>query len=334
MILGLAATEGIVRRIYWRPLAADPVFSTIILPGTTVRWRTEGDGTSRWTVGGIRRPAPPPASPPPYLVLGDSFTEALMVNDADVFTQRLESLLAGGPAAGPVLNLGRSGASAADYVGFAREYRARFSPRWTIVELRPEDLGEDAWDASKPHFTRTREGALEVSVQFPPRSRFWDLARPLRQHLALADYGVIRLKEFAIASAAEPPLFRAAGAPRVTADPPLDASARYPILEELALLHDRYDGRITFLMLPDFDLSSPSEPTSDTERLWLRACAAQHWSCVTLREAYPAFAARFESPFGFPNTAWNQGHMNAAGHRAAARLLHAEMLRLMARGLL
>jgi len=334
LVMALATTEEVVRQVYWRPLVSDPVFSTIVPPGTTVRWRTEGDGTSRWTVNGIRRPSPPSLEKRPYLVLGDSFTEAFMVDDADVFTQRLEGMLAKGPAASPVLNLGRSGASVADYIAFAPRYRARFSPRWTIVQLRDDDLAADAWTPSKPHFIRAANGELRVSLEFAPRSRFSSLLQPLRRYSTLANYGLIRLQEFALASAAEPPLFQAANAPSVATDPLPDATLRYPILAELELLHDSYDGRITFLMLPEFDLAAPSEPTSETERLWLRTCAARQWSCVSLREVYPAFAAHFRSPFGFSNTAWNQGHMNAAGHHAAARLLEAEMLRLAARGLL
>jgi len=270
----------------------------------------------------------------PYLVLGDSYTEALMVDDEDVFTHRLERLSERDAFGAPVLNLGRSGASAADYVALAPRYRALFSPRWTIVQLGIDDLGDDAWKTDKPHFARRENGRLAAVAEFALPSRFWDLARPLRDHFTLANYGVIRFEEFLHAAAAEPPLFHAGNLTAEKPGPPPDPSVRYPVLAELELLAAAYDGRITFLMLPEFDLARPSEPRSETERLWLRTCAEHGWSCVNLRDVFPVFAARYESPFGFSNTAWNRGHMNAAGHRAAALLLHVEMLKLAARGLL
>ena len=91
---------------------------------------------------------------------------------------------------------------------------------------------------------------------------------------------------------------------------------------------------MTLVLLPEFDLDAPARVGSDAERIFAAECASHGWSCVNLRDTFGEFAARRESPYGFPNSQWNYGHMNASGHAATARLLHAEMTRLIQRDLL
>lgn len=102
----------------------------------------------------------------------------------------------------------------------------------------------------------------------------------------------------------------------------------------LAALEEAYANRVTLLFLPDFDPRAPGAVTSEAERVFAEECAAHGWSCVDLRDAFRAFAARFESPYGFPNSAWNEGHMNEGGHAATAQLLRDEVARLRAHDLL
>jgi len=92
-LLALTVLEPVLRQIFFFPPAWDPVLGRIPKPGSAVRWTAEGCGTSHWTVHGIRRSAPPAADQPNVVVLGDSFTEAMMVDDEDVFTQRAEVAL-------------------------------------------------------------------------------------------------------------------------------------------------------------------------------------------------------------------------------------------------
>ena len=97
--------------------------------------------------------------------------------------------------------------------------------------------------------------------------------------------------------------------------------------EELAVLARAFEGRLTLLLLPPL-------ARSPVEARILERCAASGWSCVSLRERFDEFAARYESPYGFANSAWGQGHMNAAGHHAAAEILTTELARLRALDLL
>ncbi len=326
--LALATLEVAIRHIYWLPNDHDPVFGTIPHAGATVVYGLEGHGRSRWNEYGIRRASLPEPGSRPLLVVGDSFTEAFNVDDDLVYTQRLEALLAADGAAIPVLNAGHSGMSPADYVELAPRLRELFAPRWTIVELNAKDLAEDGFDPGRTHFERDAGGALHVVRVEVPLSRahaFLDLVRSASS--ALVNYGIVRVKEFA--SATEPPLFRAGS----SAPPPATAAPR-PIADVLELLERSYDGRVTLVFLPDFDPRAPDQVNSEGERVFAAECASRGWSCTNLRDAFAEFAARWESPYGFPNSQWNSGHMNASGHAALARLLHAELTRSMKRDLL
>ncbi len=329
--LALGCVELGMRQVYWLLSGRDPDFGAIPRPGNPVHWWREGHGTSHWTEHGIRRESLPGKESRPILAVGDSFTEAFNVDDDDVFTQRLEALLADGGIAVPVLNAGRSGLSPADYVANAQRHRELFAPRWTVLQIRPSDLETEGFEAAETHFSRSAAGVLEVVLVKPQLSRFNPLLLPFRSASTLLNYGIVRGREYRAAMANEPPLFRA-GSAQHRAPPP--TREPQPMAEVLELLTRSWDNRVTLLFLPDFDLRAPQLVSSDAERIFAAQCAEHGWSCVNLRDAFPAFAARFESPYGFPNSEWNQGHMNEAGHAATAELLHDEVARRLPRDLL
>ncbi len=333
--LALLAMEGLVRQAYTVTYTRVPGFGYV---RRSVLYRLEGNGRSRWTTYELRRPRPPDPARPSIVVLGDSFTEALMVGDDEVFTGRLERELRAEGDDVQVLNLGYSGLSPADYVAGAPLYRRLFAPRWTIIQVGSSDLTFDSWDPGKCHFVRSPDGRGLSVVAFPPhfeevRDNPWK-QRVRAIPIMLLHHGFERFEEFMSGAQTEPPLFRA-GSP-VAAPSRLDREndPSYPIEEEMDLLEKTYEGRLTLIFLPRLDMSNPLAPESHAEERFDAHCAAGGLSCVNLRRAYPAFAAEGRSPFGFANSSFNAGHMNAEGHAAAARALHTELTRLRTRGLL
>ncbi len=328
--LALLLGEVVVRQVYYVPWELDPDFGCIVLPGTTARYRIEGNGVSHWTVHGVRGVAVPDPARAPILVLGDSFTEAYQVDDDETFAHRLETGL--GEAGWDVLvvNAGRSAASPADYVADAERNIRYFNPRWTVVQLNEDDLTGDAWSPEKTHFTGA-DGRL-VANPAPARtqSTLARIAWRVRQTSALFNYGVIRFQQFARAADEAPPLFSA------TSGRPSRSSPAYTpedIAAELDAVATAYRGRVTFLLLPTFDPDHPSNQTP-TEEAYRSACAQHAWSCLSLRDGFERFAVERASPYGFPNSGFNVGHMNPRGHRLAAELLTRELRALHADALL
>ena len=326
-LLALALFEGVARRVSWLVYDIDPRLGSILAPGRAAVYCREGCGSSRWIADGIRRAAPLDPARPVLLVVGDSFTEALMIDDDRVFTRILEARLAAAGSPLQVANAGRSGGSPADYVALAPFYRERLAPRWTVIQLRAPDLEGDAFDPSKTHFDEGSDGRLTVVPVVQPISRFNRMLAPVRRESALVGFATVRLREFRSAAADEPTLFRAT---RRRAPPPPRA---WPVGAQLAAMADAFDGRVTFLFLPDYDARDPRHVDA-IEGTVAAACAAHAWSCASLRDAFPAFAAARTAPYGFPNSAFDSGHMNAAGHAAAAAVLETELRRALSRDLL
>ena len=327
---GLAAGllfELLARQIYWLPYMQHPRLSSILPAGTVARFCREGCARTTWVADGVRRHAPADPAVASVLVLGDSYTEALMIDDERVFSRGIERALEGTEPRVQVLNMGRSGASTPDYAALAAFYLEQVDPRWTVIQLRWAGLEADAFSAGETHFRRTSDGGVEV-VDVPPRpSRINRYLTPIRQGAAFANLVTRRLKEFAGAAAQEPPLFFG-GHARPIAEP----RPAWPVAAELEAVVRAFGGRVTLLFIPEFDPRDPTA-TGETERSFDATCAAHEWSCVNLRAAFPAFAARREAPAGFPNTRFNWGHMNEAGHVAAGELLGAELRRLRAHAL-
>jgi len=331
LVLALVAAELLVRHVYFVQYDYDPTFGSVIRGGTTATYAREGVGTSRWSEHGLRRAIRPDPSKPAILAVGDSYTEALGVDDDKVFTHVLEAALRV-----QVLNAGRAGASIADYIALAPTYQAMFKPAWTIVQLREKDLTTDAWDKSKraegwAYFEGGTDGKLSVVAAKPePRGKLWHALDPLRRHFALYMFSVIRYREFKAAAQQEPPLFHAGDANKAVeangnAILPQNEARKYPIAEEFEMLEAAYQGRVTILYLPDYDPHAPTKVGSLVEETLDKLCRERSWSCVNLRATYADFAAQHRSPFGFSNTAYNFGHMNSDGHAAAAALLAREL---------
>ncbi len=328
VVIALLLVELVMRQIYRYPLALDPAFGQRIAKGSTVRWRIEGNGVSHWDERGLRRSSHEDVPGAPILAVGDSFTEALMLDDDEVYSDVVEALLRRAGHRLSVRNAGKSMLSVADYIFHAPMYLREYSPRWFIVQVRDDDFNANAWqaDPGTAYFVRDDD---TLTVSGPEVRAPRGIAKYLfdaRQTSSTLGYGVARFREFMRESEQEPPLFRAAS------HRPADVSERddYPVEPELAMLVAALGGRLTLLYFPTFDPRQIDAPTHTEQRVQTY-CGAHEISFVNVRSSWPEFAARHEAPYGFSNTRWNTGHMNAAGHAAAAHLLALELERLIAR---
>ena len=332
-VLAVATAELVLRHYCYVPKAIDPAFGPafgyVNAPGATARWEREGSGTSHWSARGVRGRAAPDPARPHILCLGDSFTEGLQVDDDEVYTARLERLLAARGFSHQVLNSSDAGAAAPRYVGFAPRYRQIFAPRWTVVQVRDEDFGPAAWVPDAEHFAAASPDA-PLRVVLPPPEGAGGLVRRLLRRLrsgsALTQTLTLQIRGFQNDAANWHP-FHAEVAP-VTV-PPVDPS-RFRVSDALDLLFDGFGGRLTLLYLADRELAPPSA----VERLIARRCRERGWSCIDTREAHARMAQEGIPIYGLPNNGVGRGHMNPTGHRLLAELVAAELARLAAHDLL
>jgi lysophospholipase L1-like esterase len=327
VLLALALAELFLRCFHYARPVRDPIEGMVFRSQTVRMGLGEGSSFSHWNADGARVGPPAAAGAPRVLALGDSFTEALQVRDEQTFTAIAQEQLTRSGMAVRIVNLGRSVRSPADYVAQAPYVLRKFRPRWTIVEVNEPDLGGDSFDRWKTHFVRTPSGLRAVEVT-PYESRRVQMIRDTLQSSALADR-LIRKASMYRQSARMPPLFRAADLRRYEASLPESELRRWPAGEILDRLTAAYAGRVTFLFLPPFNTG-----TGVAETQFLDWCRGRSASCVDLHSVFEQFRAEGKAPYGFANgNGFGAGHLNPAGHAAAARLLAAELQRVRQRGL-
>jgi hypothetical protein len=328
--LAMLTLDGVSRWYYTLRTVRDPVLGFVVPAGHVVRSRTEGAGLARYEGRGVRRAKGlGPATGARILCIGDSFTEALQVSDEEVYTTLTERALNRAALATAVLNFGRSGGSVADYIANASVHKEIFTPHWTVVEVDEGDFTSDAWQPAKTHFRRRcPDCALEVATippvpdDAPHRAYTW-----LTNHSALAGFAWVSWQTHVSFSRRSD---AAIAADEQASENPLGREA-FPVAEELRMLADAYVGRLTLLLLGTFDPAHPGLDT-DGEAAIKRAAQQLGISIACSKDVYPSLAERGTAPRGFGNTALNTGHMNRAGHAAAARVLAAELLRLHGAG--
>ncbi len=328
LVLELAIRQYWVHARVW-----EPGYVKIPAPNSTSVWRTEGKGLVHRVEHGARAGTLPDA--PKVVVLGDSFTEALEVNDDEVYTFVAQSALQAQGVSLGLVNLGNAGRSVADYIGFADRGRRLYQPVWTVVTLRDDDLAEDTVRPAKTSLRKGPDGKLLVS--FDEKAEGED-ARDLiwRSPSIFVRYTFYRLQKFIDAAAEEPPMFRAADHEGKKKGPPTAAEleayyATFDVEQALDLLHTAHDGKLTIVTLPYLEYEKDGTPQlldAPVRRRVLAWCAARKASCVEPGRAFLELARAHLSPFGFPNTRFNHGHMNREGHRLVGNALAAELARL------
>jgi len=321
-VLALATTELAMRLYCFVPRAFDPEFGYVAVG--RAHWFREGAGVSHWGSRGVRQSSTVQGETRRrILVVGDSFTEAVHVDDDEVYTDIVERQLRGLGRDVRVLNVGTAGSSLPYYVHLGPSYRRVFDPDWVVVQLSEGDVLEAAFDPSDSHFVVRSDGSLELRP-LPLVGRGGYLRRTvrwLRAESALLQNAVLQYRGFERVARDFQPFVQGEAVP----PPRLGPSRQFPIRAELELLRDAFGGHLTILFLSTWDSRTPARPT-DAEQQVRAACSSLGMSCAFTRDEFSGLAARRAFPNGFPNSRAGFGHLNGAGHAAAAAVLGRELL--------
>ena len=195
--VSLLLTEGALRlaRVHY------PAFYTVnaergygLRAGAEGRWTREGNGQVRVNSAGFRGPEfklAPPANGLRVAVLGDSFTEALQVDEQATWIQQLQvrlnedprcPLLGGHSAGAQLFNFGVGGYGTGQELLTWRHLASRYEPALVILTFYP---GNDITDndpkqrKDRPVFRLGRGGQLSIDQSFreQPATR-WRLSPP------------------------------------------------------------------------------------------------------------------------------------------------------------
>jgi hypothetical protein len=326
-LLGAALALGVLELTARRTLDVPPFVEHPQLGSIRHRqrvvWGVEGGGVSHWLENGIRDNGNGPVHPSQrLLVLGDSYTEALQVNDRETFCSLAEAELRAGGWSVELLNAGRANRSPADYVQLGPAYLQHFRPDRVILVLDAYDLSGDGWDEQRNHFAY-QKGRLTVAAPLPdpPESAgdWLPLLRVLPE--GLAGLASRRVGEFRQRWSLQPPLFEA-GSPA-----PAEVERDGPVEAVVALLARTFGPRCTLVYIAPFQPWGQPQRTP-LERRFFAACREQSVDVLDLSEGHAWLRQQGRAPQGFANSRYNKGHANRWGHRMIARVLARHLTRL------
>ncbi|PKN08871.1 MAG: hypothetical protein CVU73_06475 [Deltaproteobacteria bacterium HGW-Deltaproteobacteria-8] len=291
-------------------------------PGTSSRTRGEGWATSKVGGHGIRGlPGGDLPQGPKVVFWGDSFVEAVQVDDSERMAQVFTSLARRDALPLNGVGIGNGGDTLIDAVFRLPDYAGVLEPVAlnVLVLSRLEDTLPDMPRPCRARFLSTPELRLERG-DCPPSTLGLRLAGPFHSlELAGAFELYRKLQTLTVRLSPGPaPLTTRGNAPA----PEIDQDAAFNFL--LARTQELARGPVLLLRIPPVPALNQgrivlAEPQPDLSRRIAQACARNG---VGFLDLGPAFAARFQAtgrfPRGFFNTPPGTGHLNQDGHRLVA----------------
>ena len=332
------AAELILRALVTMPehRVFDPLLPNLRDPGATVLFTREGFARRSVNSLGLLDDEPlGDAGTEHILVLGDSFTEAAHVPQAETFVARMQAASDGMD----FLNAGHAGFALQHYPEMSRRLNERLPISKIVVMLNFGDI-DDLLADKRLDIQRDEASGRVTKVQLKsrPRSFAKEAVRAVVSHSALLTLGLQRLRlvvEKSSASLSEPLSwllrklgFRQSladtasrrGGNRLQPEDAVDAACR--------LLRDLNEqAPTTAAYLPQMDFLSAEGPR-ETERSRTTqgklsaaaACAGVNLTSLT-ELLVQAHEENHRPPVGFHNNVAWRGHLNEIGHEAVARAL-------------
>jgi hypothetical protein len=302
-------------------LTADADIGKVPVKGTHILRGTEGFGQTRYVGDG--EIATPFEGGDVVVVLGDSHTEALQVDDAAKFVSVAETNLRRRGRTFDLRNVGFGGGTMADYVRRGSSIIARYHPAMLVIQLSPADFGSETFDPSHVnHFIRTGDGSLRL-VHLDAQVGQPSIGARVKHASALVTYIQLRyLKIAERASLRSTPTREGDAAPH-------EIVSFDTVPAQLDLLRRAYpDLPVILLVLPfvpRLESGTIVAADSDYEKLLeiMRAALRDtpDWHVIDPLPKFRELLQRGQLPRGFANTRPGSGHLNAAGHRIVGDLL-------------
>lgn len=306
-----------------QPVVFDPQVSRwVAQPGTTSRTRGEGWASSTIGEHGIRGlPGGHLPRGPKVVFWGDSFVEAVQVDDRERMAQVFTALARQDGLALSGVGIGNGGDTLIDALFRLPDYAGALAPVAlnVLVLSRLEDMLPDRLRPCRARFVSTPEFRLE-RVDCPPSPLALRLAGPFRVLELAGAFEVFRKLQASTLRLGPGPAPRAPAADSPA--PKAEEDAAIDFLLTRVREHSR--SPVLLLRLPLLPVLNRGRVRMDEPQPTLTGQVAQ--ACVRngvgFLDLAPGFAAHFQATGRFPHGLFNSppgtGHLNQDGHRLVA----------------
>lgn len=310
---------GQLYRFDVQPISADRIQS----PTKTVRYYAEGIATSHFSPSRARLTGRAPVAGAPWIVImGDSFVEALQLNDSETMGAVVEWLARPSDPIN-VRQYGFPGASPPKYVMEGPDVLRLWNPRMVAVVANANGFRAAALDT---HWTTAKIRGDNFLIQPVSPDR---LTLPVRLWFAMRRSALFEIvtSRFVLDISPEIPGLHTFHS---TAEAAQGTPGDSEVLPKMVrLLKETYGDRLFLVYAAEPTLTSTKPEPEETETLL--QCRIQGVRCAStgpfLRDALLSLQY-FGS--GFSNSAPEKGHYNPRGHRLVGELIWSEYRSRMA----
>jgi len=305
MVAAVVLLEFVCRIFVAAPLMAKAPITTDgpHAPIHEVRQLSEGSATSHFTLAGARLTGNPfLTSGRVGLIFGDSFVEALQVEDSQTMGSVMERYARGRHDSLNVRQYGWSGGSPSDYVLDAEDALRMWHPAWVVVFVTSNDFQPHTAPGKYTRVVVERDGSARIVPTPPQQSVLRARARSVLRRSSLLYLLNVRLN--LVLAHSNPDSLGLGKAPDI-------------VRPSVQLLRNAFGDRLAIVYKP-YVPSFGSASLEPEETALLETCQATGVRCMSLREAL--LRERTAGTIminGFGNTGLEEGHMNAAVHQVA-----------------
>ncbi len=287
-------------------------------------WGIEGYGVTRYSSNGeIFTPEHEGVS---VVVLGDSYTEALQVNNEDKYVSVAERLLSQKNIAVNLHNFARNGRNVADYVYMAPVVNQLFSPSIVVIQVDASDFLQ-SYNPSSTNYFVLNNGVISLVHQddYFIRNTFDIETQNLLRKSSVISFFMYRFSSMVDGFRSR--LYRESEPVKISVQAePNDLSDAEKISLGMEAIQNAYaDSEVLFLVVPGV-------PLIDNELLGWENVEDGYFVGILKKTGnsdpiYPAMNFRelheekFVFPRGFFNSQPNSGHLNREGHVSLGQAL-------------
>jgi hypothetical protein len=342
-LVALVLVEAILRVTIYNPpfpIARTNWAGDIPAENSAVLWGWEGHATTHyWKWGEIQTPYYDEQIGNEVIVLGDSHTEGLHIEDDLKFPSIAETALRKDGYDADLHNLGRIGLAMADYISWIPAYQSIFQPKAIVVQITKDDFIEAFHQNQFNYFVLQKNKELKL-VQTQ------DLSHGFNQRVRKQYYFIPQIEEIGYErwdlmqkstkkdpdqkANPEPTENPNPGSTETTSSKPIESINPEVFLPELTekqlqiLINTSKGTPLILILLPSTPYISGDElQMTESEYDQMKEIIARHPE-ITIIDPLPEFEKLVSAghlPRGFFNSEPGKGHLNKYGNEIVGQLL-------------
>jgi hypothetical protein len=262
------------------------------------------------------------AGAPSGILIGDSFVEALQVNDDETMGSQIERISAAANSPVNVRQYGWGGTSIATYLAVSEAINKKWDPEWVAVLFNDDDFTEQSFSTGR--FWKMEIDQLSGQIRVVPVPRTGSSLDPilarvgltssdLRSWLNRSTLGYLSVEKYLLST----------GDNRNSSVELPDTGAelekqKVVATEMVRSLKHAYPKGLLVVFVPQMDATSENTPLP-IEQILASTCQDQDVDFLSTRSAMIDLRDRNHTlPEGFVNTVPGGGHLNRLGHQIVA----------------